>query len=506
MLQASLAAPAFSDDEGDDASPSKPEKEICRNCGAEFLQDDSLFCRMCGAKRIGTPSTSSQDMVPSGSMDHEWKKVATVAKVASALSKNRAQSKSVSFLPTDDIMPSLTGSSKSEPRSGLRRQGTMATNTANTRSMPSLPTFDTSNAQMNRRIAKLLPHQSTATFSAGKDILAYEAARKADYRSSSSQSPMSIDARYSEKTHDPLLKRKQTKDLRREVTLSDFDTDYDYQDPVTKEKFVWREADTMASKVKDVARKYHVDLSYIQSFKRNTSWTLEDSEDHQRAQKELQRAKQDPAKLDWDRKMDALVKELKETLKSLFPEHEDHHDCYEGKRMEFMRITDDGRIEFLLKKQRKISSHITIGSLESMEDDDLQDAAGGEDDDDGPCSFARAVGAESKRSMDSKYSLVASPVGADERSVLASAESLVSPNNAASYEEQGSRKESLFSLEELQSGCPPVVSPRHKEEFLSDADFRRAFGVSRAEFAKMPEWKKQATKKAMKLFLKPHEL
>eukprot|EP00419_Tripos_fusus_P028423 CAMPEP_0172724852 /NCGR_PEP_ID=MMETSP1074-20121228/86999_1 /TAXON_ID=2916 /ORGANISM="Ceratium fusus, Strain PA161109" /LENGTH=236 /DNA_ID=CAMNT_0013551455 /DNA_START=72 /DNA_END=785 /DNA_ORIENTATION=+ len=57
-----------------------------------------------------------------------------------------------------------------------------------------------------------------------------------------------------------------------------------------------------------------------------------------------------------------------------------------------------------------------------------------------------------------------------------------------------------YALAELQEGCPSGVPPTMKENFLSDADFELAFKMSRADFLKLPQWKRDIAKKDAKLF------
>jgi len=46
----------------------------------------------------------------------------------------------------------------------------------------------------------------------------------------------------------------------------------------------------------------------------------------------------------------------------------------------------------------------------------------------------------------------------------------------------------------------PKVDPKRKEEYLGEQEFQSIFGTSKAEFAKMPAWKKEAAKKKASLF------
>lgn len=59
-----------------------------------------------------------------------------------------------------------------------------------------------------------------------------------------------------------------------------------------------------------------------------------------------------------------------------------------------------------------------------------------------------------------------------------------------------------FSLAELQAGTPAGVTASKKEEFLSATDFEspQAFGMSKADFARLPRWKRDAAKKKLGLF------
>lgn len=63
--------------------------------------------------------------------------------------------------------------------------------------------------------------------------------------------------------------------------------------------------------------------------------------------------------------------------------------------------------------------------------------------------------------------------------------------------------EGCFSLEDLQN--PDVwkvrgVDASCREQYLSDAAFEAVFGVSKADFEKLPKWKKDNQKKQHKLF------
>jgi hypothetical protein len=62
--------------------------------------------------------------------------------------------------------------------------------------------------------------------------------------------------------------------------------------------------------------------------------------------------------------------------------------------------------------------------------------------------------------------------------------------------------EAFFSLEELQAALPETldIDFKVKEQYLSDADFARIFGTTKAEFAGLAGWKQQKLKKEHKLF------
>lgn len=44
------------------------------------------------------------------------------------------------------------------------------------------------------------------------------------------------------------------------------------------------------------------------------------------------------------------------------------------------------------------------------------------------------------------------------------------------------------------SEWPPFVDPRHREAYLSDAEFLRVFRKTRAQFYAMPRWRQQRAK------------
>ncbi len=59
-----------------------------------------------------------------------------------------------------------------------------------------------------------------------------------------------------------------------------------------------------------------------------------------------------------------------------------------------------------------------------------------------------------------------------------------------------------FSLEALQARGPQTAGcdASRLHEYLSDAEFRKVFGMSAADFAKMPGWKQADAKKKHRLF------
>ena len=57
-----------------------------------------------------------------------------------------------------------------------------------------------------------------------------------------------------------------------------------------------------------------------------------------------------------------------------------------------------------------------------------------------------------------------------------------------------------FSYAELKAGVPPGVDPEQKEAYLSDTEFSTIFGMTRAAFAALPRWKRDAKKKQVHLF------
>jgi hypothetical protein len=57
-----------------------------------------------------------------------------------------------------------------------------------------------------------------------------------------------------------------------------------------------------------------------------------------------------------------------------------------------------------------------------------------------------------------------------------------------------------ISYETLKGVFPPSVNPANKEEYLSDVEFVKLFGVDKAAFRVQPKWKKDAKKKELGLF------
>ena len=58
-----------------------------------------------------------------------------------------------------------------------------------------------------------------------------------------------------------------------------------------------------------------------------------------------------------------------------------------------------------------------------------------------------------------------------------------------------------YSYEELrQDPLPPGVNPTRLEDYLSDEEFTAVFGISRADFMKIPLWKAEQLKTEKGLF------
>merc|ERR1712224_1149309 len=54
---------------------------------------------------------------------------------------------------------------------------------------------------------------------------------------------------------------------------------------------------------------------------------------------------------------------------------------------------------------------------------------------------------------------------------------------------------SMYSLAELQAGCPAGVEAASKEKSLNDEDFEATFKMSRGDFDAQPKWKRDQAKK-----------
>ena len=57
-----------------------------------------------------------------------------------------------------------------------------------------------------------------------------------------------------------------------------------------------------------------------------------------------------------------------------------------------------------------------------------------------------------------------------------------------------------FPLSELQKSCPEGVNPAAKQDYLSPDDFQAAFGMDKAAFDALKDWKKKDLKKKVNLF------
>ena len=71
---------------------------------------------------------------------------------------------------------------------------------------------------------------------------------------------------------------------------------------------------------------------------------------------------------------------------------------------------------------------------------------------------------------------------------------------AAHRGDRASTASGLYSLAELQAGCPPGVAPAAKEDALDPADFEKTFKMDRAAFDGLPKWKREKAKKEAGLF------
>jgi advillin len=58
----------------------------------------------------------------------------------------------------------------------------------------------------------------------------------------------------------------------------------------------------------------------------------------------------------------------------------------------------------------------------------------------------------------------------------------------------------MYSLAELQAGCPAGVVANSKEKSLNDADFEATFKMTRDEFDAVPKWKRDKAKKDAGIF------
>lgn len=59
---------------------------------------------------------------------------------------------------------------------------------------------------------------------------------------------------------------------------------------------------------------------------------------------------------------------------------------------------------------------------------------------------------------------------------------------------------SMYSLAELQAGCPSGVVAASKEKSLNDEDFEATFKMSRDDFDGLPKWKRDKAKKDAGIF------
>ena len=59
---------------------------------------------------------------------------------------------------------------------------------------------------------------------------------------------------------------------------------------------------------------------------------------------------------------------------------------------------------------------------------------------------------------------------------------------------------SMYSLAELQAGCPAGVEAANKEKSLNDEDFEATFKMSRGDFDGLPKWKREKAKKDAGIF------
>jgi advillin len=117
-----------------------------------------------------------------------------------------------------------------------------------------------------------------------------------------------------------------------------------------------------------------------------------------------------------------------------------------------------------------------------------------------PAFTACFVGWNSKAS--SKVAAAAAPQPAVKAAAGAAAPPSPSPVAAAPAPVQGLPTTTKFSLEALQARAADTAGcdKTRLHEYLSDADFQKTFGMSAAEFAKMPGWKQADAKKKHRLF------
>ena len=59
-----------------------------------------------------------------------------------------------------------------------------------------------------------------------------------------------------------------------------------------------------------------------------------------------------------------------------------------------------------------------------------------------------------------------------------------------------------FTLDELQNPTtlPVDIDRKNREEYLSSVDFQSIMGISKSDFIKLPQWKRNAAKKKVGLF------
>jgi len=101
-----------------------------------------------------------------------------------------------------------------------------------------------------------------------------------------------------------------------------------------------------------------------------------------------------------------------------------------------------------------------------------------------------------------KQVAVAAAVAQQASKPPAAAAAPASPAPAAAAPVQGLPTSTKFSLEALQARAADTAGcdPTRLHEYLSDADFQKTFGMSFADFAKMPGWKQADAKKKHRLF------